>query len=211
MDNHLKILQSKSGLTLTELIVASVLVGIIMVGIVSFNFAMKRLEDTSSSTAILASKAAAFMSIIKKDAQKAVGNLTDNGVMTDGNTTICFRHDVASTPSDYTDDQWVCYNHSGAAPRAVSRHENVTAPIPCTSPVNCTAQDSRTMSNLIELETDVFFSVPGGCGACTSGNTMEHIDITFTAIRDGNDPSDPLRNPTITLTTKVNPPAHGRN
>ena len=208
-------IHNKKGLTLTELLVSSILVGIIMIGVVSFNFAMKRVEDTTSSTAILTAEAAAFMAMIKKDAEKAVGDTTSNGsgvrtFSAGNNRCICFRHDFDNNPRTYTGDRWVCYRKWGSNNVTRKAFTDTTVPVNNNS---CTANSNSTlMDNLIELSSVDFYDVPNGCDDCNPGNnTMDYITIAFTAIRNSANAVDTLRNPTVSLQTRVNPVGHSRN
>lgn len=212
-------LNNRKGVTLTELIVSSVLVGIIMIGVVSFNFAMKRIEESSSRISILSANAATFLSMIKKDAMKATGYIDDSGVRTfqsGGNRCICFRHDEDDDPNDYDGDVWKCYLKGGNdyVTRKTFGNTHGNGAIPTnTGSCGSAGGGAQLMRNLIAIDSTEFYNVPGGCGTCAAGtqNLMEYIEINFTAIYDPASGYDPLNNPTVDIRTRVNPIAHNRS
>lgn len=212
-------IKNTRAVTLTELIISSVLVGIIMIGIVSFNFAMKRIEESSSKNSILSVQAATFLAMIKKDAQKAIGDVTNSGVRTfeSGNDRcICFRHDEDNDPNNYNGDVWKCYfkRNANLISRKTFGDTEGNGDIP-NNAASCRSPNggAQIMSNLIGVTSDTFYNVPGGCGACNGAgdeNRMQHIEIIFEAIRDPGEAAHPLNNPTMEIQTKINPVAHGR-
>lgn len=108
-----KDLRIKKAMTLTELLVASILIGIILVGAVSIDYAIRRSRNTISASILIATQISAAMKQITRDAVLAVGDITDPGIVFDAtgdDTNICFRLDTPSTPGDYNDDTWTCYS-----------------------------------------------------------------------------------------------------
>ncbi|MBI5415356.1 MAG: prepilin-type N-terminal cleavage/methylation domain-containing protein, partial [Candidatus Omnitrophica bacterium] len=69
----------KNGLTLTELLVATILMGIVMAGVASFSLVVKQAGETTSSGTVLAIQTAAAMHYIKEDALSAVGDNSNRG------------------------------------------------------------------------------------------------------------------------------------
>ena len=122
----LKRFKNVAGITLTELIVASVLMGIVMIGVISFSLAIKQIQQSGSSTIFAQMKAANIINHIRRNAASAIGYRNNPGVIecdeTDsppirppGQTSSCspfyfaFRHDINLTPSNYSDDRWIIY------------------------------------------------------------------------------------------------------
>ena len=96
---------SQKGLTLVELIVASLLIGIVLLGIVSFNLSISRIQSDSSSTSNLSLQAASAMSYLRNDIAEAKGNVGDSGFVelkTGNNRSLCIRKPAGANP-------WVCY------------------------------------------------------------------------------------------------------
>ena len=107
-------------MTLTELIVASVIIGIVMVGIVSIDFALRRSHLGTSRNSLLSMQTSHMLLEISKDAQLATGDQTNPGIdiqppLGPPPYTLCIRRENPAapplTPADYSDDQWVCYSH----------------------------------------------------------------------------------------------------
>ncbi len=130
-------IKKSSGLTLTELIISTIIVGIMMVGITSMDVAFRRSQMGTSRKALLSMRASVIMLEISKDAQLATGDQSSMGVDTSVPDTLCIRREDPSrppplvTPGDYTDDDWACYTHLG-------NHLYKCMSIHPAGPVNCT-------------------------------------------------------------------------
>ena len=72
---------NKTGLTLTELVVASVLIGIVMLGIASFDYAIKNIQDSTNRSAVLGMQAQPAMYEIVKAARTSTGYNGDSGIL----------------------------------------------------------------------------------------------------------------------------------
>ena len=131
------------GITLTELLVACVMIGILMIGTASFSLAIQRLQSSTNRSTILAMKMKAAMAEIDQDAVLAVGHATNPGVYAWTNSqdtnSICFRQDLPNTPWDYTDDSWICYYHDDSFD--IQRCPGTTHFFPpaCTQSIQCFA------------------------------------------------------------------------
>ena len=200
------------GITLTELLVASAMIGILMIGTASFSLAIQRLQSSTSRSTILTMKMNAAMAEISQDAMLVVGNAADRGVYawTNNNDTnsICFRQDLPGTPWDYTDDPWICYYHDDSFD--IYRCPGTTHSFPpaCTKSSQCCAgvpksnqthllSIARSVSEYAEVINDI-------------NGRFEYIKLTLTARFDKNKPIHPITNPQHTLTTKISPPGHSR-
>jgi len=105
-------ISQKKALTLTELIVVSLLIGIVMIGIVSFSASMKQMQVSTNRETILAMQTTAAMTHITTNAALAIGFSGDPGIFTNNSATrewISFRQDRNQTPDDYMDDTWTIY------------------------------------------------------------------------------------------------------
>ena len=85
--------KNSNGLTLTELLIVTILLGVFMMGVASFDFAFKQATQVSSDSSFEAMRISAAMLYISKDAAMAVGNARDPGVVpsTDTNGYIYLR------------------------------------------------------------------------------------------------------------------------
>ena len=103
-------------MTLTEVIVASILVGIVMMGVMAFNVTLNKMQSSSNLYNILAMRALPVLNRIRQDVKLATGNSTDPGIVfANGNSGISsyisIRQDLSipPTPADNTDDKWIIY------------------------------------------------------------------------------------------------------
>lgn len=201
---------NRKGLSFTELVVATTLMGIVLTGVVSFSFMVKGIQDSTNKSTILSMRTSAFMSHIVKDAAAAVGDPTDMGVLVyedyiaPEHATICFRHDIPVTPDDYSDDIWVCYSHGHSY--NIYRHYNVNATkVPCTSWANCTAAPSVTAAHHLHIVGDPYFQIVND-----ASGRMEYIEIILLTRWDASQAAHPLDNPECTMVTRVSPAGHAR-
>jgi prepilin-type N-terminal cleavage/methylation domain-containing protein len=107
----------KKGLTLTELIVATSLVGIILLAIVSTDYALRNQYKAMSTSGISGLSASAVLNHIMGNAVQAVGSVTPDASQTGvligptgalGANTFCIRRPVAAGTSDPL--IWTCYS-----------------------------------------------------------------------------------------------------
>ncbi len=117
--------RSSRGMTLTELMVSVILVGLIMLGIASVDFATKQSQQTTTRSGLVAMQTGAMMLDIVKNVSMATGTFSNPGIRSSQVPTshpcyaplldLCVRRDINSsgvnnnTPTDFSDDNWVCY------------------------------------------------------------------------------------------------------
>lgn len=204
---------NKKGLSLTELLIASVLIGIVMVGVMAFNFSVKSIEDTSTKASLTALRASQALGFLKRDAETATGDASDPGIVhginAGGDPSICFRQDksIPVTPGIYTDDTWVCFY---VETDQLKRCANLpaAAAVPLYTDATCTTATGKTIPPLIDLTDKNFFTVAKTIdGALTR---ISSVTFTITTRYDTSTGASVLENPTYTLTTKVSPIAHSR-
>jgi len=198
--------KNQNGLTLTELIVSSVLVSIVMLAVVAFNFAIKQIEGATNASNIVAMRSNATVSAITRDASMAVGDSIDRGILfypalpPSGNRrSLCFRHDTDGDPSDYTGDTWVCYWHDNDL--ELWRCENPSAPIPITTFAQCDGLNTH----YLQLTENEFYSVVED-----ANNRLEYVEITINTRFDANKSMHNVTNPDYTITTRISPISHSR-
>lgn len=104
-----------------ELIVAMALVGIVMVGTVSVDFAVNNMRKSTADSSGVALRTAATMIDITNNVSRAVGDAQNIGIQTDNTNGVCTltapcrswfcaRQDGnPPDPNVYTDDSWICY------------------------------------------------------------------------------------------------------
>ena len=110
MKNNYLLNNTKKGMTLTELMVSTMLVGIVMLGAISANYAILKSRREATDSASLAMQTSAIILNITRNASNAVGDANNPGmVMVTIGSDFCFRQDIPVTPGDYADDTWKCY------------------------------------------------------------------------------------------------------
>ena len=200
------LIRTQSGLTLTELLVASVLVGIVMLGAVSVDYAIRNSKLGSSRAEVLSKEVGATILNITRDAMLTAGDNSATtwqarGIYTydvgDNFKTICFRQDANSTPADYSDDPWACYSHGND----LDIYRCTTAANPSFAGwLNC----STTGRKLLHVIQNDFFTV------VEVSNRIQSIDVSLSARADPNSPQNPITNPGYSLQSSISPPALSR-
>lgn len=210
MKNNIK------GLSLTELLVASALIGIVMLGVVGFNVAITTMQNTTMSATSGAISAATAISILRRDIQEAIGDSNNPGILEshpNGSTehllAIRTENGNPPTPDDYSDDNWTCWSATDADPVLRRNFQPVyfqnNRPNPPNSNFtldNCT-QSLRSQQVNIPLSDSDFFSIqPNATGGISS------VELTISTLANPDEDPDPLTNPVTVLTTKINPLMH---
>lgn len=200
----------KKGLTLTELLVSTILIGIVMMGVSAFSVFVKQARDSTGAGTILAVQTATAMHYLAEDASKAVGDSSDRGVVFElvPQQTICFRHDVID-PASYNDDLWACYWYDAVSNGLWKCADRGGVPVlpPDFSACIGTMAGSSLGIKLVTIDpaaTDYFKVVDDANGR------FNYVDITLNTIADPLRLADTIANPTYQLFTRVSPPAHGR-
>lgn len=104
---------SIKGLTLAELLLTTMVIGIIMIGMVSVDYAMRSSDQQQTRSSLTSLRTAAITGDISATVAQAYGDPATRCVQMGNLTTndtnyICVYRDFG-TPSDYTDDSWTCY------------------------------------------------------------------------------------------------------
>lgn len=188
------------GLTLTELLIAAVMVSIVMGGVAVFSTSMKQMANTSQTTRYTDMKLAAVMKSLRKDAELAIGDPTNPGIVavsTSPRNGICFRHDTQLTPSDYADDVWACWYHHSSSPGMRRCYNVPAANIPTDTNAKCdTAASTR---NYFELDNPEFYTVTN-----TAEGQFQSVTIHLTA-HDTRLAADSLENPNKSIIARISP------
>lgn len=208
---------NKKGLSLTELIVASILITIVLAGVAGFSISLRQIEQTSGQAAVLNTRTSAAINHIKNNAFTAIGYKNDSGVRTDiteGTTPppnfFSFRHDVLNTPIDYTDDEWTIYTDGGITNiMYVCTQESIDngeGPIPMTlSGQPCEPPNGMDPDNLTLLNNVVNIIYEFDPNA-TAPEFYFYIQITTRS--DPSKAADPLKNPEVTMEDSISPISH---
>ena len=194
------------GLSLAELLVATILMGIVMLGVISVNYAVKRMESTTSRSTILGIQTAAAMNHMTRNGLLAVGYEGNQGIVIEQTTPpsvsyLSFRQDINSTPTDFNDDQWVIYTDAGQANHLYTcRQDAVTGAVPNTVAGPCSPGQS-----LLLLDNVGLFNYQ-----LVRDNTIPsvYVLLDIQTQSDVTQAVDPINNPTYELTTQISPPFH---
>jgi Tfp pilus assembly protein PilE len=116
---------SARGITLSELLIATLIVSIMLIGIASTDFAIRRMDRDTHRDTSLYLKTLAVAEQYRQGAISAIGDATNPpnslGIQIhnsqDNSNYVCFRHDDPNNPSpaDYTDDTWDCLTRLNSA------------------------------------------------------------------------------------------------
>jgi hypothetical protein len=197
---------------LTELLVASALVGIVMLGIVSFSVAIRQMQGSTSKTVLLSMRVKATLAQMADDAMLAVGDQTNRGVTTDtsgDDRSICFRKD-GGDPALYSDDKWARYYKDGSD--KLYRCVECTEPLgaSCRVPVNSLNDCGNTPGRkyLLDLNDSTFtnfFNVQND-----ASGRLDYIELILNGVYDRSKTIHPVDNPEFLVTTRISPPGHSR-
>ncbi len=190
----------RRGLTLTELLLATVMIGIVMGGVAVWSTSMKQMRTTSQTTRYTDMKLAAVMKAIRKDAELAVGDASDLGIQyvtVSPRIGICFRHDTGATPADYSDDIWACWYHHSSSPGLRRCYDTPVGSVPTNTNAKC--DNAASTRDYFELDNEEFYNV----NFDGNGN-FENVTFSLTA-HDTRRAQDPLQNPSKTVIASVSP------
>ena len=187
---------SKQGLSLIELIIASVMVGICLLGILGVDFAIRGSRQSAASDARLAMQTWATVTHITSNAKQAVGNATDMGIKADElNNYLCVRHNQTQDPSN---DIWVCYSKFANQIHTCER----AAVGPCN--VSDESIGTYATKDACVTDCDLFtYNI-----VADSINQRLYLELSLTNRPDPTAPSDPTHNPDYTVQTRVSPDGH---
>jgi prepilin-type N-terminal cleavage/methylation domain-containing protein len=112
-------MRQQKGLSLVELLVTTSIVGMIMVGMVSIDYALRSNERQQLRSSLVSLRTSAMMFDITSEASQAFGDVATqciqiNQITQNNNNYICIYRDINTTPSDASDDIWTCYTRESA-------------------------------------------------------------------------------------------------
>ena len=209
---------SDAGITLTELLIASIIVGIVMLGAVSIDYAVRRSQTNIIDASRIAMNLQAAMLQMTNDAMLTTGDASDQGIRFDDSGTgatdiqnICFRYDADNNPNSYTNDQWFCYSQGGRGQnneifRCTSLSDtSVGLTNPLTTNEACTDTATRKGTSLFVANQKGFFVVDNDVGG-----GIAYIELNLETCADPSAAENFITNPCYKLSSRVNPPALSR-
>ena len=190
-------LRKHSGMTLTEILVATMLVAIVMLGALSVDYAVRNARKSASQDSSLSIRSQATMLQISRDANMAVGDSSNLGIVTTPNY-LCIRTELGGDINSYSDDQWVCYWQSS---------KNIHR---CTKDVATGGVPGICMTGDTVVGTAC---LTAGCfthNFVTDQATGQlYLDISLTNRVVPNSNAHPINNPEYTASTRIYPSGHG--
>ena len=146
-------LNNPKGLSLVELLVTTSIVGMIMVGMVSIDYALRSNERQQTRTSLVSLRTSAEMFDITSAASQAIGDVATQCIqmaadMTADNTNfICIYQ--SPTPTGTADDKWTCYTRE-----STDLHKCTF--VAANGPNSCTSGLKATDKVIGTVTTDVF-------------------------------------------------------
>ena len=188
-------------MTLTELLIASALVGIVTLGLVAAEQAVRTSRVSSSSDSQLSAKLQATMIQLSRDASQTVGDANDTGIWqfsSANDNTVCFRQ-AAGDPNSYSDDPWFCWwadkltGNLWSCGNLLDQH---------TSCQGLPANQKHLWGTLSDTN---FYSLVNN-----SQGQIDHIQLNLVSRYDTTKAVHPITNPDYTLSAEINPPGLSR-
>lgn len=194
-------------MSLTELLVASMLIGIVMIGVASFTSAIKQFQSTNERSSILEIRTSAAVNHIRRNAMVAVGYRNDLGMRCSGGSPayFSFRQDRLATPGDFADDTWVIYTDGSTAGRMYVCTQNAASgPVPLTGG----GQPCDPSGKPILLQN--IQAIQFVCASDDATSALDlYFEINLTTRYDRLTAYNPVTNPQYSIDTRISLASHG--
>ncbi|GEM_PF-2226929 len=205
--------RARQGLSLAELLITTTIVGVIMMGMVSVDYALRTNEQQQTRAALVSLRTSATLTDMTVNARQAYGDVATRciqiaNIAADNTNYICIYRDIDAagvpnnTPSVYADDRWVCYTRRGTnmhkCMRTVAAGPNAC---PAATPIGTVTTDVYAApdtpvvtSNAATLDFNFQLTLKNRYDPTVAG-------ATYAAIL----PQEYLTNPKVKMTTSVSP------
>ncbi len=188
---NLKKILNAHALTFTELLAASIITGIVIIGVASMDISLRNAFEGTSKGSIVATRVSTLMHNISRHILEASGNPTSPGAVVAASPgRLWFRRDVAQTPSNYSDDSWHIYEHDPAL--FLVKYCTATS-----SSTNCNAEIQR-FKNITAFEATL---------QNNPATNLFSVKVKLVGRFNTGQPADDLTNPEYTLTSVFNLPS----
>lgn len=191
------------GLTLAELLIASVLVGVVAIGAAGVMIGMRRIQGSSSLASFLVIHSSAVMAHIQRNVLQATGYQSDLGIILSPGSSppyYSFRQDANSsgtsnnTPADYSDDTWIIYVLDPAETLSYCLQAASSGSVPTAACLS----GAMELTNRVQSLTFTFVA-----------NAVDfYVEVDLQTISDPASAQNPMTNPSYSLTTKITPVSH---
>lgn len=199
----------RRGITLTELLVAGILIGIVMLGVISVSFAIKKMQETTNKAALLAMRATAIVTHMTKNVAMAVGYKDDPGIVVSESSSqqwVSIRQESGDDVSRFDDDDWfIYYTDLGNHRLYFCTQTNLEGPEPETwAGGKCDPDNSKTKTISQDLVAAHFELL-------SDADNFEFFLRVFLETRYDPDPAvaeDPIDNPGFRIDSQMSPVGH---
>jgi len=219
--NNLKmkylLLNKNTALTLIELIIATALVGIVMIGAVAVDYAIRSARYDIGRKTSVSAQIATTMYSLTSDAMEAIGDVSDPGITYDDwgrIKNICFR--TIYVIDDHSNDRWTCYSMPrGPAPgpeEVISRCANLVTHLaenPTQNPgfagEGCAEAGAPIIHDLMISSKDDFYDV-----VLDAEGSIDYIEFNLQTRDDPNIAQHVIKNPESNLISRISPMGESR-
>ncbi len=185
-------LKNKNALTLTELIAATIVFGVVIAGVTSLDFALSQTRKGTSQSTIVTTQTSAIMLRMSKEVELATGNRADPGIVVDAND-IWIRHEspanATPNPTSYADDIWVGFTYDSGS-------HNI---------YYCATASGMPCPNGSEIIGTVAAFAPTLINDEALGNQNFYLEVTLVNRFDPTAAANTFDNPECTLTSRIHP------
>jgi len=197
-------------MTLIELLIATSLLAIVMIGAVAVEYAIRSSRSDVRRKANINSQVTTALYSLTNDAIQAIGSIADPGIIYNEGAgdvfqTLCFRttYDI----DDPSNNRWTCYSmdvNSVNADHILYRCDDLTDPLtPGTE--GCNFPDDLPRKALLTSVSDDFFYVIND-----SDGNLDYIEFRLETRHDPASAEHVIKNPNTVVTSRVSPPGMTR-
>ncbi len=212
--------RNMKGLTLVELLITTSIVAMIMLGMVSIDYALRSNEQQQTRTSLVSLRTSSMMFDVTNEAAQAFGDVATrcvqiNNILTDNSNYICFYKDANgnanyNAASDGNGDRWACFSRQSTDLHKCTFRAN-QGPNHCQSGLKLTDRVVGTVT------ADVFEAPDTPFIQNSRGNLDLYFQVTLKNRYDPTNPSaataeyrdtlaqEYMTNPKILMTSQVTP------
>lgn len=206
---------NSDGLTLTELLVATVIIGVVMIGVAAFSLGIKQMQTSTGLVTILETQLMTAMADIEKNATLAIGYADNPGMVANAAAPpeyFSFRKDT-NTPADFSDDVWIIYfiQHPVVSSEEVFLYKceapaTAANPDPASNPTvsGCDATNSLLLLQNVTY-SDIEFSLVQNSDP---NNLAFYFEISLKTRSEPEKSFDPIKNPEAVLSSRFSSSLH---
>ncbi len=183
----------KKAMTLVELLLATTLIGIVMLGVIAVTTAIKQFQLSGADMNISAMQITGALKRIARDASIAVNYPNSPGTIIDaGSNSVSFRQDQDSDLLTQADAIWVIYTDgSDGNPQTIHRCQQNAPNSDPDFGNECSPANAQFIINKVVAFTPAFDATTG------------LFTVAVTTRNDPNKPFHPTKNPEFQLSTDI--------